>query len=1127
MVNKGSVMIKTNGRNLEWMGMGMGLTMLIAMVGRADPGAQLRPPAVPLVAHDPYFSIWSAADRLTDAPTTHWTGTPHPLNSTINIDGEAFRLMGVEPADASALPQLDLRVLPTRTLYRFGNEKVEVVLTFLTPALPSDIDVLSRPLTYLTWNVRSVDGQPHTVQIDVNMGHQLAIRDPHEEVVWDRPQVDGLIVSRVGSKKQRVLGRSGDMITIDWGYAYLAASDDARTQLTGDGAVRFDLGSVGAETAACRVMLAYDDLESILYFDQPLLPYWRRNGWEAADLLTAAAREYNDLAKRCAEFDVALMEDLTQAGGAKYAALCALAYRQTLAGNKVAADANGKPMLFPKENNSNGCISTVDVMFPQAPFFLLFSPALTKAMLVPILDYASSTKWPYRYAPHDLGTYPWASGQIYGMGNADDGIRMPLEESGNMLIMMAALTKSEGNADLAKKYWSLLTMWVDYCVAEGLDPKNQLCSADMFGHMPRAANLALKAIIGIGGYAQMCEALGKTDDANKYMTIARDYAAKWQELAKGEGRTLLGYGQPDTWAMKHNLIWDRMLGTDVFPESVGDSEIAWYLKVQNEFGLPVDNRTDTSLIDWALWSITLARDPVDFNALFDPIFRYANETSSRVPLADWFNTKTGDRAGFRARPVVGGILVKMMADSALWSKWAALGEQVSGAWAPLPVSGFGNPKEIVPTAKDQPVMWRYTLETPADDWMNSDFDDSAWLEGPAGFGNPSTPGAVVRTEWKTPNIWLRRAMTLPDGNIDDVRLIAHFDEDAIVYLNGVHAADLAGFTWEYKQIKIQPEGVRALKSGENLMAVHCRQTTGGQYIDVGLAIDDGTPPPNVTDRLPVIKPLFDYPIRDPYICLGPDGNYYLTGTTGAPDWWHVNEGVRIWKSSNLVTWEPLGLVWSFEKDGTWQDVRDGKRALWAPEIHFINGTYWIPYSMNYGGTGLLKSESGKAEGPYVDVTKDSPLTDQIDPSLFQEDDGTVYFIFQNGKIARMNEDMTGLVETPKLLPPTNHPHVGFEGATIFKHDGRYHLICADFRGAGNASPYDSMIASSDSLFGPYGERYIAIPQAGHNMIFKDKEGQLWSTIFGHNKLTGSPIIERAGILKVEVGEDHRIRPVVD
>ena len=254
-----------------------------------------------------------------------------------------------------------------------------------------------------------------------------------------------------------------------------------------------------------------------------------------------------------------------------------------------------------------------------------------------------------------------------------------------MLLMLAALAKVEGNADLAKPYWPMLTKWADYLVKEGLDPTNQLCSADMFGHLPHNANLALKAIIALGGYAQLCELAGKPDDAKKYLAIARDYAARWQELAKNDGHTRLAYDRPGTWSMKHNLIWDRVLGLNLFPPSVGDAEITWYLKVQKRYGLPVDNRTDTSLIDWALWSSALARNDADFQALLGPIWRYANETPSRVPLSDWFVTTDAKQKGFQARPVVGGLFIKLLADPAMWTKWAKRGATVRGSWAPIPV----------------------------------------------------------------------------------------------------------------------------------------------------------------------------------------------------------------------------------------------------------------------------------------------------------------------------------------------------------------------------------------------------------------------------------------------------------
>ncbi len=274
--------------------------------------------------------------------------------------------------------------------------------------------------------------------------------------------------------------------------------------------------------------------------------------------------------------------------------------------------------------------------------------------------------------------------------------------------------------------------------------------------------------------------------------------------------------------------------------------------------------------------------------------------------------------------------------------------------------------------------------------------------------------------------------------------------------------------------------------------------------------------------LPPVEPLFDFPVRDTSVCLGPDGVYYLIGTTGWPTWWKTNEGIRTWRSPDLKAWEPLGLVWSFENDATWQKpVVEDCRAIWAPEIHYLKGNYWITYCVNWpgGGTGILRSTTGKPEGPYVDVKPDGPLTQEIDASLFEDADGSVYFVYQNGKIARMTEDMTGLAEEPRLLAPSNAPQVGFEGAALFRIEGRYHLICADF--IGDPGQYHCMAASSDSIYGPYGPRYLAVPHGGHNVLFADRDGKWWSTFFGNDPY--APFTERPAVLPIHL-EGDRIAP---
>ena len=146
------------------------------------------------------------------------------------------------------------------------------------------------------------------------------------------------------------------------------------------------------------------------------------------------------------------------------------------------------------------------------------------------------------------------------------------------------------------------------------------------------------------------------------------------------------------------------------------------------------------------------------------------------------------------------------------------------------------PKKIVlsPTSQNEAVTWRFTTDKPADDWSKPDFDDSAWKQAPGGFGTRQTPGAVVRTEWNTSDIWLRREFSLADSKLDDVHLLLHHDEDAEVYLNGVLAASPKRFISDYDEFDLRSEAAKALHPGKNTLAVHCHQTTGGQYIDVGV-----------------------------------------------------------------------------------------------------------------------------------------------------------------------------------------------------------------------------------------------------------------------------------------------------
>jgi hypothetical protein len=672
--------------------------LLLTSLGLAQ--TSLRPPAVPLVVHDPYFSVWSAADELTADETRHWTGTAQPLSGLARIDGKSYRFMGNGPRQAAAMRQTRREVTPTRTHYHFEAGGVQLRLIFLTPALPNDLDVLARPLTYIQWEALSQDGQPHDVDVYLDASTVLAANSADQATTWSRVKVGGIEALRAGLAQPEMLQRSGDNLRVEWGHLYLAVAPGQGAELAAGPRVRNDFARTGqlpesdelepqprsqreqsqlaaawhfkqlGKTPVVRyLMLAYDDYYSIEFLNRRLRPYWRRTGTGMAELLKTAVANYPDLVKRTAAFDTEFTADMKRVGGDKYADIAVLAFRQTLAAHKLVADFDGTPLLFSKENFSNGCIATVDVTYPSAPFFLLFSPKLTRALLQPILDYSATGRWKFPFAPHDLGQYPLANGQVYGGGERTEENQMPVEESGNLLILLEALAQTEGNAAFAQRYWPQATKWAAYLRDKGMDPENQLSTDDFAGHLAHNTNLSIKAIVALNAYAKLAARLGHQDVAADYEKLSRDMAARWVPLAADGDHYKLAFDKPGSWSQKYNLVWDRVLGLRLFDAKVAREEMAFYLKNQNTFGLPLDNRETYTKLDWIIWTATLSEQRSDFDALVAPVWKMLNETTSRVPMTDWYWTKDARQRGFQARSVVGGVMIPALADSAVWAKW--------------------------------------------------------------------------------------------------------------------------------------------------------------------------------------------------------------------------------------------------------------------------------------------------------------------------------------------------------------------------------------------------------------------------------------------------------------------------
>jgi hypothetical protein len=682
---------------------------VLALFGMFASAQTFRPPAVPLVTHDPYFSIWSMSDDLNGGPTSHWTGKAQRLTGLIRIDGNVFRWMGDSPRSVPALSQMGLNLTPTRTVYHFAGQGVLLEVDFLSPLLPSDPDVMSRPVTYITMTVRSQDAAPHSVQLLFAADASLAVDRDTQEVAWSRSRLKAMTVLRASDFAQPVLQKSGDDLRIDWGYLLLAvpdqagasastqSGDDVESEFAGGKALSLDdldmprradrgtvlasaldFGNVSNTPSSRHVLLAYDDIYSIEYLNRWMRPYWRRNGMTMGQLLETAEQDYTRLDQKARQFDDELVGDLRQVGGEAYAEVAELAFRQTIAAHKLVADVDGRPMLFPKENFSNGCISTVDVIYPSSPFFLLFNPELLKAQLQPLMEYTETGRWRFPFAPHDLGTYPKANGQVYGGGERTLENQMPVEESGDMLLMFAALAKIEGNARYANRYWPQLQQWAEFLRKEGMDPGNQLSTDDFAGHLAHNANLSIKAILALGGYSILADMTGRKSEAATYHQLAQDMANRWVQMAQDGDHFRLAFDKPGTWSQKYNLVWNRILGLNLFPAEVAQTEISFYKAHLNRFGLPLDNRSAYTKLDWEVWTATLAGNREEFNTLIAPLQRFITESPSRVPLTDWYWTTDAKQAGFQARSVVGGVYIPLLATPDIWKKWASRAQLPAG-----------------------------------------------------------------------------------------------------------------------------------------------------------------------------------------------------------------------------------------------------------------------------------------------------------------------------------------------------------------------------------------------------------------------------------------------------------------
>lgn len=654
---------------------------------------ELRLPAYPLITVDPLFSIWSTSQKLYEGETKMWTGAPKPINGNINIDGEIKRFMGLKGAK-EVLPQKCIKVGLTSTRYIFEDKKVRLTLTFTSPLLLNNLALASRPTAYVDFLVESIDGCEHEVQVFMGFSEKLTYRGQRK---WTKggilPFPEGKI-GYLGRFLQKSLAEAGDLKEIDWGWLYLGGKSriivtnvsSARKFFKEDPVsdsnryrkllVSEKVGTITPDQPlSYYIVVGYDDNYALNYFGEFKMGYWKTAFSDIVHAVKESVNGHDEVMEACRKEEETLLQSAS-GFGSDYVSILIAAYRQTIAAGKLILDKDN-PILISKECGSNGCAGTVDVAYPSSPLFLYKNPALVKAMLSPVFQFARMQVWRYDFAPHDVGVYPFVMGQVYGAHKNyvvksrfdiskkylfhytrrnlyKPEKQMPIEECGNMLILSAAYFNESGDFKFLRENADLLSKWADYLVAKGILLENQLSTDDFGGPLSNNVNLAIKSVIAIALWSKMLEQIQPGEGKN-YLETARRLAKDLELRADTGDHTALTIEDRESWSLKYNLVWDKLFKLNLFSKELYEKEIAFYKKRLNKYGVPLDSRKTYTKSDWLIWAASLDETAESVKLFSKALADMLKDSLTPVPFGDWYDTINGEAIQFRHRSVQGAL----------------------------------------------------------------------------------------------------------------------------------------------------------------------------------------------------------------------------------------------------------------------------------------------------------------------------------------------------------------------------------------------------------------------------------------------------------------------------------------
>jgi hypothetical protein len=674
--------------------------------------------AYPLLVNNPYFSIWSNTNKLNEADTIFWNGLIRKTYGVVNVNGVSYSFLG-KLDRCIELEQTKVSLGLFSTDYEFDCDLFTLNVSFISPTLLTDLDLMSRPVCYVSYIVYPKQ-EIKSLKVALLFHQSHCYNKMDDYVIGGCFPFKNYEAAYFGLNRQHPMSHTGDSFAADWGYTYLIGNESFFTSLKAvdkfidTGIMEYIHDSKEEKYIVAinsyqnintcqhdKFLIAFDDICSIYYFGEWCKSYYFRNGKTIFNAIEEAYEDYDETLSKLHDFENKFNEDIKEYDE-DYKTLCYASFRQSISAHSLVENSKGELLFLSKECHSNGCIATVDITYPSMPLYLLYNPELVSAMTRPIFKFSRMPIWKFSFAPHDAGTFPYCLGQTYGLyadetkndkylsnmfqRNRWNGImvshpliyqfpdtmdiynlecQMPIEECSNMLIASYSSIYFGADDNVVKENYDLLKKWCYYLIEKGLVPTNQLCTDDFFEKIDKNVNLSIKALQAIKCFSLIAKHFNYNEDFNYSIKELEKLLNQFNEMFKDYDHLPISYyGDKDTYGLKYNLAFDSILKTNLFTQELKDKELNYYLSKNTKYSIPLDNRSDLTKTDWLLFVASLTDNKDIQQKIYKGIVNFLKESECRVPFSDLYHTETGIIKDFQNRPVQGGIFILLLKDKA-------------------------------------------------------------------------------------------------------------------------------------------------------------------------------------------------------------------------------------------------------------------------------------------------------------------------------------------------------------------------------------------------------------------------------------------------------------------------------